>query len=87
MKLVICFRIDTKKRSINGYHLFRITYYDRLDHRKQTLRSFSLVIVLTTFCTSFSLKIFYFHPHYHYFHFYHALENSHKKNAMSICGS
>ena len=43
MKTVIYIRIDTEKRSIDGYHLFPVTYYDRLHHRKQT---FSLLFLL-----------------------------------------
>ena len=40
IKTVIYTRIDAKKRSINGYHSFRVTYYDRLHHPKQILSLF-----------------------------------------------
>ena len=42
MKTVIHIRIDTKNRSINGYHSFQVTHYDRLHHRKQTPSLFFL---------------------------------------------
>ena len=40
IKTVIYIRIDTEKRSIDGYYSFQVTYYDRLHHPKQTLSAF-----------------------------------------------
>ena len=67
IKTVIYIRIDTEKRSIDGYYSFQVTYYDRLHHPKQTLSVFffimnnvSYIIQFTDLLLPSSLSLFSF---------------------------